>query len=94
MASSSIYLPGTTMKEARLCQEPMIRRLRGWWPGPIQAAGFLLGGQGVARWLLVGVPLDSSVLTLAAALILWRAPSRAQERRNAKRQSENGGSES
>jgi hypothetical protein len=76
-------------REARLCQETLIRRLRAVWPGWVQAAGFLLGGQDVARWLLLGRPLDESVLTLAAALIMWRAPARAQERRNAKRQ--NGG---
>lgn len=63
----------------------MRRKLRGWWPGPIQAAGFLLGGLSLARWLLLGQPLDEALLGFAAVLIAWRPVGRRQEARNGRR---------
>jgi hypothetical protein len=68
-----------------LCKAVLIRRLRAWWPGPVQAAGFTLGLYELGRWVLLGRPLDSSALALAAALIAWRAPRRVQGRRNGRR---------
>lgn len=69
-----------------MCIENATRTLKGWWPGPVQAAGFLLAGVDLTRWLLLSKPLDESVLTFAGVLIAWRQITRGQERRNDRRE--------